>query len=333
MGLEEHELRAWVRRVAHGEASRRQCIRVMLGLGLSGPMIADLLATSTPATAQGTRDAQQAFTPSKRGGVGKLRLLYWQAPTILNPHLADGTKDMDASRVVYEPLISINPEGDFVAILAAEVPSFENGGRAPDGTWTTWHLKQGAVWHDGTPFTADDVIFTWEYATDPATATTSRGFYEQIRRIDKLDDHTLTVVFTEPTPLWFAPGDQMILPKHRFATYTDPSAREAPYNLMPVGTGPYKLIDFKPGEVALYAINPYYHVPNRPFFDMVELKGGGDATSAARAVLQTGEFDFAWNILVDKDVRERLAQQGRKGTFHIAPGIMLEYIEINRTDP
>ena len=100
----------------------------------------------------------------------------------------------------------------------------------------------------------------------------------------------------------------MILPKHRFATYTEANAREAPYNLMPVGTGPYKLIDFKPGEVALYAINPYYHVPNRPFFDMVELKGGGDATSAARAVLQTGEFDFAWNILVDKDVRERLAQ-------------------------
>jgi peptide/nickel transport system substrate-binding protein len=60
--------------------------------------------------------------------------------------------------------------------------------------------------------------------------------------------------------------------------------------------------------VSLYEINPHYHVPNRPFFDTVELKGGGDATSAARAVIQTGEFDFAGGIIVDEDVRERMAQ-------------------------
>ena len=65
----------------------------------------------------------------------------------------------------------MNPEAEFIPILVAEIPSLENGGRAPDGTWTIWRLKQGVVWHDGTPFTADDVLFTWEYATDPATAT------------------------------------------------------------------------------------------------------------------------------------------------------------------
>jgi peptide/nickel transport system substrate-binding protein len=65
----------------------------------------------------------------------------------------------------------------------------------------------------------------------------------------------------------------------------------------------------------------------------VELKGGGDATSAARAVIQTGEFDFAWNMQVDKDVRERLEHQGRKGGFHIFPGACIEYIQLNRTDP
>jgi peptide/nickel transport system substrate-binding protein len=65
---------------------------------------------------------------------------------------------------------------------------------------------------------------------------------------------------------------------------------------------PYKLVEFKPGDVALYEINPYYYVPNRPFFDSVEVKGGGDATAAARAVLQTGEFDFAWNLQVEDSV-------------------------------
>jgi peptide/nickel transport system substrate-binding protein len=190
------------------------------------------------------------------------------------------------------------------------------------------------VWHDGAPFTADDVLFTWEFATDPATAATSRGFYENIRRLDKLDDHTIKVVFTEPTPLWASPGQwNSILPKYLFASYTGAHAREAPYNLKPVGTGPYTLVDFKPGDVARYDINPHYHVPNHPFFDTVELKGGGDATSAARAVIQTGAFDFTRNLALDKDVMERLAHQGHKGAFHMVPSMLVTRLDLNRTDP
>src|SRR5713101_1901308 len=180
MGLEEHELRELVRRIAREEASRRHFLRTMLGLGLSGPLLADLLATAAPAAAQDTPGAQPAFTPTRRGGGGKLRLLYWQAPTILNAHFAAGSKDSEAARLVYEPLFAVNPEAAFIPILAEEVPSFENGGRAPDGTWTIWRLKQGVVWHDSTPFTADDVVFTWEFATDAATAAVTRGLFENI---------------------------------------------------------------------------------------------------------------------------------------------------------
>src|SRR5262245_56178972 len=104
MGLEEHELREWAHRVAHGQASRRQFIRTMLGLGLSGPLLADLLATVAPAAAQSTPEAPPAFTPTRRGGGGKLRLLFWEAPTMLNHHLATGGQDWEASRIVYEPL-------------------------------------------------------------------------------------------------------------------------------------------------------------------------------------------------------------------------------------
>lgn len=332
MALEEHVLRTWVRGVVSGEANRREFIRAMLGLGLSGPLIAEMLATHTPAMAQDTRVVHPTFTSTRRGGGGKLRLLYWQAPTILNAHFATAAKDVAAARVVSEPLYSIDPDGNFIPILAEEIPSIENGSRSPDGTWTIWHLKQGVVWHDGKPFTADDVIFTWEYVTDPATGTTSRGLYENIHRIDKLNDHTIKMVFTDPNPRWFLSGGQ-ILPKHLFVEYQGQNARNAPYNLKPVGTGPYKIVEFKPGDVALYEINPHYHMPNRPFFDTVELKGGGDATSAARAVIQTGEFDFAWNTQVDRDVRERLEQQGRKGAFRMFSGTSVEHIALNRTDP
>lgn len=335
MRIEVHELRCWARRVGEGEVNRRQFARTLLGFGLTGPFIANLLATVAPA-ASSTRAGQSSFQPRQRGGGGRLRLLWWQAPTILNAHLAVGVKDADASRVVYEPLAAFNRDGEFVPILAAEIPSLDNGGLARDGLAVTWRLKKDVVWHDGTPFTADDVIFTWEYAADPATAAVSAGSYQKIRRIDKIDAHTVTVVFHEPTPFWydaFFGGRGHILPKHLMAPYKGQNSRNAPYNLKPIGTGPYKIVDFKPGDVALYDINLHYHVPNRPFFDRIELKGGGDAASAARAVIQTGDFDLAWNLQVEKDVLERIERQGSRGRVHIFPGAGVEHIQLNRTDP
>jgi len=335
MRIEVHELRCWARRVVKGQVSRRQFARTLLEFGLTAPFIANLLATVAPA-ASSTRAGQSAFQPRQRGGGGRLRLLWWQAPTILNAHLAVGVKDADASRVVYEPLAAFNRDGEFIPILAAEIPSLDNGGLARDGTAVTWRLKKDVVWHDGKPFTADDVVFTWEYAADPTTAAVSAGSYQKIRRIDKVDAHTVKVVFHEPTPFWydaFFGGRGHILPKHLMAAYRGQNSRNAPYNLNPIGTGPYKISEFKPGDVALYDINSQYHIANRPFFDRIELKGGGDAASAARAVIQTGDFDLAWNLQVEKDVLERIERQGSRGRVHIFPGAGVEHIQLNRTDP
>jgi peptide/nickel transport system substrate-binding protein len=257
MSLDEAALRAWVHCVVHGMADRRAFLRYMMGLGLSGPFLSSLLATYAPAQAQPPQSVA-AFVPTKRGGGGKLRLLWWQAPTILNTHLASGTKDMDASRVVYEPLAAFDPDANFVPILATDIPSLDNGGLAQDGKSVTWRLKKDVVWHDGKPFTADDVIFTWEFAADPATGATTTGSYADIDHIDKLDEHTVKVVFKEPTPFWydaFFGHRGHILPNHLFAQYKGQEARNAPYNLKPVGTGPYKIGEFKPGDVALYEIN------------------------------------------------------------------------------
>ena len=145
MALEERVLRTWVRRVATGEANRREFIHAMLGLGLSGPLIAEMLATHTSALAQGPSVVHPPFTPSRRGGGGKLRLLYWNAPTLLNAHFATGARDVAAARVVSEPLFSIAADGTFIPILAADIPNLKNGGRAQDGTWTIWRLTPG-VW-------------------------------------------------------------------------------------------------------------------------------------------------------------------------------------------
>jgi len=121
------------------------------------------------------------------------------------PHFATGTKDQDASRIFYEPLGAYDPDGNIVPILAAEVPSQQNGQVAKDGMSVTWRLRKNVVWHDGKPFTADDVVFNWEYVTDPATAAVSSGNYRDIARIDKLDSHTVKLVFKSPTPFWSSP--------------------------------------------------------------------------------------------------------------------------------
>jgi peptide/nickel transport system substrate-binding protein len=316
--------------VKAGTLSRRAFVQAMVALGLTAPLAGQMLASAGVAQAQ----PKTMYKPTKRGGGGALKTLWWQGATLLNPHFAVGTKDQDGSRIFYEPLASWDPDGNLSPTLAAEIPTTQNGGVSKDGKSVTWHLKKGVTWHDGKPFTADDCVFTWEFAADPATASVSIGTYKDIK-VEKVDSHTIRVVFAKPTPFWadpFCGVRGMVIPKHLFEAYKGSKSREAPNNLKPVGTGPYRFVDFKPGDVVRGELNPAYHMPNRPFFDTIEMKGGGDAVSAARAVIQTGEFDYAWNMQVEDEILKRL-EQGGKGRADIVTGGNIEHIQLNNTDP
>jgi peptide/nickel transport system substrate-binding protein len=328
--MQERELRSMIADVKAGRMTRRHFVQAMVGLGLTAPMAGQMLASAGVAQAQ----PKAAYKPTKRGGGGALKTLWWQGATLLNPHFAVGTKDQDGSRIFYEPLASWDPDGTLIPTLAAEIPSVQNGGVAKDGRSVTWKLKKGVVWHDGKPFSADDCVFTWEFAADPATASVSIGTYKDVK-VDKVDSHTIKVSFAKPTPFWadpFCGVRGMVIPKHLFEGFKGAKSREAPTNLKPVGTGPYKFVDFKPGDIVRGELNPTYHMPNRPFFDTIEMKGGGDAVSAARAVIQTGEFDYAWNMQVEDEILKRL-EQGGKGRADIVTGGNIEHIQLNNTDP
>jgi len=224
--------------------------------------------------------------------------------------------------------------GERIPVLAAEVPTPENGGVSKDGKVITWKLKRDVLWHDGKPFTSADVVFNWEYASDPATAATTIGSYKDVK-VSAIDAYTVRVEYAKASPFWadpFVSVRGMIIPKHLFEAYKGAKSRDAPNNLKPVGTGPYKFVDFTPGDMVRGAINPNYHQPNRPFFDTIEMKGGGDAVSAARAVLQTGEFDYAWNLQVEDEILTRL-EAGGKGRVNVIPGGDIEFIQFNFTDP
>jgi len=211
--MDERTLRESIEQVGRGHLTRRRFVQRMLGLGLTAPMAAQMLA-SAGAAAQ-PRDP--AFTPTRRGGGGDLRILMWDAPTLLHPHFGRGLRDFAVSRIFYEPLAAPAPDGTFAPVLAEEIPDPKNGGLSRDGQWVMWRLKRNVFWHDGVPFTADDVIFNWQFAIDPANATSSRAAFEEVARIDKLDSHTVKVVFKKPQPFWaviFTSGG--LLPRHGF---------------------------------------------------------------------------------------------------------------------
>src|SRR6201981_2309390 len=222
--MDEQELRRLIGAVKAGRLSRRVFVRRMVGLGLTGPFASLLLSHAGIATAA----CKFGSKPTKAGGGGALKTLFWQAPTLLNPHFAVGTKDQEGSRIFYEPLAAWDPEGNLVPVLAAEVPDIENGGLAPDGLSVTWKLKPGVQWHDGRPFTADDVVFNWEYAADPATAATTIGSYQDIAA-EKVDQLTVRIRFQKPTPFWadpFVGARGMIVPKHLFDAYKGAASRD-----------------------------------------------------------------------------------------------------------
>ena len=255
-----------------------------------------------------------------------------EAPTLLNPHFAAGIKDGFASRIFYEPLAQWDADANLEPVLAAEIPSRANGGLAADGRSVVWRLKKGVTWHDGQPFTADDVVFNWQYAIDPAAATFTAGNYLDLK-LEKVDAYTVRVVFSKPTPFWPGQYAQVLLvPRHLFAAYSGAKSRDAPNNNKPVGTGAYTFVDFKPGDLLRAAINPHYHQANRPHFDTLELKGGGDTTSAARTVLQTGEYDYAGGLLVDDEVLKRM-EAGGKGRVEFLSGSATTAIYLNYADP
>ena len=292
------------------------------------------LGTMTACNPDSNLSSENAATAPTNSDNGSLKLLYWQAPTTLNPHLSPGTKDREAASPILEPLAAYNEAEELEPILAAEIPTKENGGISADNQTVTWKLKEGILWSDGEPFTAEDVAFTYQFITNPEVGSTSVEFYGDVETVTAIDDLTVEITFKQPTPAPMSPfvgGSGMILPAHVFQDYLGANARSAPGNTAPVGTNAYQVSEFKPGDTIVYEPNPNFR-GDAPAFSTVELKGGGDAVSAARAVLQTGESDYAWNIQAEPAVIQGL-ERGGQGEMLYVPKPMMERIYINFSDP
>jgi len=273
---------------------------------------------------------------AERGSDGQLNLLYWQAASILNPYLSGGTKDLEASSMILDPLANYDEAGNMVPVLVTEIPTVENGGVSEDLRTITWKLRDDIVWADGTPFTAADVKFSAEYCMHPEGGCNSAAKFTDVESVEAVDDHTVTITFSVAKPFPYGPLVGAMSPVIQMAQFKDCLGAKAPEcteaNFNPIGTGPFKVTDFKANDVVVLEANENYRDPEKPAFATAVFKGGGDAASAARAVLETGEFDYAWNLQVEPEILAGMESAG-KGVVVSSFGPAVERLVMNLSDP
>lgn len=299
-----------------------------------------VLPTATPAPTAtpepeptATPRPQPTATPQPQEEV--LTILYWQAPTLPFPYQASGFKDRDAGAITLEPLAVIDPDGNLVPRLAEVIPTVENGGISEDGLTVTWRLRENLRWSDGSDLTADDVAFTWVYCTTEGIGCLSEHTFSAFESVEAVDDRevvfTLTQKARDPVIL-LAGTDIPIINKAQFedcVTAATPNCDEQ--HRVPIGSGPYRIVEFESNDRAVYERNPHYW-GGRPYFDRVELIGGGDAESAAQAVLVGGTADYAWNLQVPR--AQLILWLGNDlGDLVTAFASDVERIVVNQTNP
>ena len=240
--------------------------------------------------------------------------------------------------MVLEPLAVYNDDGELVPRLAESVPTMDNGGVSSDGMTVTWTLQSGLLWSDGTPLTAADAVFTYGYACALPDGNCEN---EPIESVEALDDLTLQITFKSPQSypyIGFVGAGSVILQQAQFEDCLGEGARQCEMeNFYPIGSGPYRITDFHTdtaGETSeiVYEINEHFRGPSQPFFSEVVLRGGGSEIDAARAVLETGAADYAWNMQIEPRVLQSLQAFGN-GMVVAAFASNVERLVVNFTNP
>lgn len=234
-----------------------------------------LLALALPAFAQ------------QEGGTAVIGLI--QEPGQLN-RMFNNQSGSDLSYLTVEPLFTPDASGEYLPVLAAELPTVENGGVSEDSLTVTYRLKEGLTWSDGEPFTAEDLVFTWEVLQNPESAAVGSAVvpaYESVASVTALDPQTVEVKFNQVEPgyleLW-----QAVLPAHLFDSSAVTS--EHPQARIPLGTGPFVIDEWRTGDRITLRRNPNYREAGKPYLDGITVQVIPDR-QVALSSLTNGEVD------------------------------------------
>ncbi|MBW7922790.1 MAG: peptide ABC transporter substrate-binding protein [Rubellimicrobium sp.] len=219
---------------------------------------------------------------------GQVIIGFSQEPTVFNPHMPHIEVDDGIHYAIFDPLVDVDPDGIFYPLLAAEVPTVENGGISADGLNWRVKLRDDARWHDGTPFAAEDVKFTLDLLNDPDFRAWRRVGTEFVRDIEVVSPTEITWRLEQAyAPFLAILASTFIVPKHAFDG-VDPN--EAPFNNAPIGTGAFKLKNRVPGDhIELEANTDYFG--DGPYLERAVIKYIPDMT-VMYTQFKTGDIDM-----------------------------------------
>jgi peptide/nickel transport system substrate-binding protein len=308
--------------------SRSGWWRVVALVALLGPLAIGRGAVVAQ-DATGTPEADPAYYsdtqgPPQPGGVANF--LLYEDPDSLNPLIGANSIARQVSMVILEGLAYNDPDGNFQPALAAELPTLENGGVSADLTTVTWTLKPDVLWSDGAPFTSEDVRFTWEAARDAANGSAFASDYALISDVQTPDPTTVVVTYSS-----FNAGylDQFpwIMPKHAAGPAEEMATWE--FNRHPIGTGPFTLQEWAPGEYLTTVRNQHYREEGKPYLDGINfLIIPAEEARTARMIEGDGDV-MLWS---GAEADEQIAAAGA-GAGRYAPGIWVVEMYFNLSKP
>jgi peptide/nickel transport system substrate-binding protein len=257
---------------------------------------------------------------------GNVRFLLYEDPNTLNPIAGATSIAYQVIASITEGLTENAPDGSFIPVLAAELPTLENGGVSADLTTVTWKLKEGVLWSDGTPFTSEDVVFSWQAAKDAANGSALASDYALISDVQAPDPLTVVVTYSS-----FNAGylDQFpwILPKHATGDVT--GMREWAFNRAPIGTGPFVLTDWSSGEYLQLSRNENYREEGKPYLDGITFMVVPDEAVRTAMMIEEGAEIMLWP---GTEPGEQINASG-VAAERTAPGIWVVEMRFNLSKP
>jgi peptide/nickel transport system substrate-binding protein len=231
--------------------------------------------------------------PASAAPVDRLTVAITAEPNSLMPLLALNDYEQFVNRFVFDVLVTAAPGGrGFIPRLASEVPTLANGGISKDGLTITYKLRHNVRWHDGAPFTSEDVKFSFAAMMNPANNVPDRHGYDQVRSVETPGKYTVVFRFKAPyapaISTIFSDGTpSAILPAHLLRSL--PNLNAIPFNSAPIGTGPYRFVRWTRGSSIELAANPDYYL-GAPKIPRIEIRIFPDENTAINQ-LRTGEVD------------------------------------------
>lgn len=264
-------------------------------------LLAVLAGCAAPATTGTGGTSESAGGAAASDAPSQAILIIPEEPASLNQYHGDAAIVRQVADAVSAPLAVPNQDGEYIPVLAQEIPTLENGGVSEDLRTITWKLREGLLWSDGTPLTSDDIKFTWEAVTNPGSGNVLAIGFDLIESIETPDEQTAIITYSTPTIGYLGQFMYGVMPRH--ATGDPAEMRTWDWNRSPVSGGPYVVTEWNSGESIIMDRNPNYYLEGQPYIDRL-----------------------IFRIVPDPGAQLAMMAQG-EGTVHLWPGEEKEVYE------